>query len=48
MKDFLTGISPSSDGDLLHLSEGSTDFIGLSFFDMPVDNEQEEEENNGY
>lgn len=33
-KDFLVGITPSSDGDLLHLSEGITDMIGISFLDF--------------
>lgn len=43
MKDFLAGISPSSDGDLLHLSEGTTDFIGISYLDLLVDDEEEKE-----
>lgn len=43
MKDFLVGIAPGSDSDLLHLSEGSSDFIGLSFMDIPVDVEKEEQ-----
>lgn len=42
MKDFMVGIAPGSDSDLLHLSEGSSDFIGLSFLDMPVDVEKED------
>ncbi len=45
MKDFMIGITPSSDADLLHLSEGSTDFIGLSFMDMTVEKEKEENKN---
>ncbi len=36
-KEFLTGITPSSDGDLLHLSEGTTDMIGISFLDIKED-----------
>lgn len=43
MKDFMVGLGPGADSDLLHLSEGSTDFLGLSFMDMPVDNNKEEE-----
>lgn len=47
MKDFLVGISPSSDGDLLHLSEGSTDFLGITFMDMFLNKDEEENENDG-
>ncbi len=35
--EFLVGITPSSDGDLLHLSEGITDMIGISFLDIKED-----------
>ena len=42
MKEFLTEFTPSSDGDLLHLSEGATDFVGMSFLDMMPDKEDKE------
>lgn len=35
--EFLVGMTPSSDGDLLHLSEGITDMIGISFLDVKED-----------
>lgn len=43
MKDFLTGLSSGSDGDLLHLSEGSSDMLGL--LDMEIENNDEEDKN---
>lgn len=36
-KEFLTALTPSSDGDLLHLSEGITDMTGISFLDITED-----------
>ncbi len=38
--EFLVGMTPSSDGDLLHLSEGITDMIGISFLDVKEDEDE--------
>ncbi len=40
-REFMTGITPSSDGDLLHLSEGITDMIGISFLDIKEDENED-------
>ncbi len=38
--EFLVGITPSSDGDLLHLSEGITDMMGISYLDIKEEDDE--------
>lgn len=42
--DFLIGLTPGSDGDLLHLSEGINGEIGFNILDFDIKEENHEEE----